>query len=406
MPNENLNEANVDMIALQTKMLDESKLNIDTNKLYSNEPIKNIIDESKEEAIIDKIKRIDDCFKDLSIVTIFRDEDAHFLSTYLKSIPNGCEVILARTVKKNIREPQYLNFDEPKLINSFIINNSTIKVYDIFYFNKNDNSNENDYFSNRFSFADMLNQAINLASNKIIIRLDIDEQLTLTNRDMRLFLDNPKSAFVAYLTDNELLNAEPFFVKIIRIWHNNKNLKYVNRCHESIQPSLKENGFNIYQSPVIIRHSGYNTEENLSLKYQRNIGLMAADLVESFKYKQYINWYIVYMLHNSILSVLKKDNSIEFQEFMKNKINNVHYNYKDMHTKINALNELWKCGINIDINFIYNALINLLSLIAIEGYVEKDRPNTKLLIDIFEILSVLNDIISVPDYAKSQNFLL
>ena len=80
MPNDNLNEVKADMVALQTKKLGESKLDINI---------------------------VDDCFKDLSIVTIFRDEDAHFLSTYLKSIPNGCEVILARTVKKHVNDNKY-----------------------------------------------------------------------------------------------------------------------------------------------------------------------------------------------------------------------------------------------------------------------------------------------------------
>jgi hypothetical protein len=371
------------------------------------EQTNNILDQAKKDLHLKQTKNLSTPknnlqvtpYSDLSIVTIYCSEDEVFMNDYLNSIPAGCEVILAKTVKKEIYDIKELNLEPPKLIVETILGSSLVKFYEIYYYTLKD-IYKYDYINNLFSFANLRNQAISLATKDIIFSLDMDEQILITPSDME-FAKTKSGAFATALIDYHIKDKTNIYewslYTMVRMWYKNCNLLFENRCHETITRNAVVNNIQINTIHIPIRHNGYINPNNLLHKAKRNIGLMTADI--AMKNVNNMNYYILHKLYESIGTFISSFMPNEWAEYNQTR-QVIHFN-----NQVKILNNKYKCNVNIDISYLINNLKMVCKEVALNGlYLDADDKeiNIDIVMSLFSYLDVYNELINFQESGKSQ----
>jgi len=142
-------------------------------------------------------------------------------------------------------------------------------------------------------FAAARNFALVKSTGDWILYLDADERLLSKSKNELKKLTRLKSDEAYYCRINNIdnVNNRPSVMAYVRLFPNDKNLKFEGAIHEQIESSLKQNKYKIKNSLIEIDHIGYSlTSEELKLKAKRNLQV----LLEEYKKKKspYISFHL------------------------------------------------------------------------------------------------------------------
>lgn len=187
----------------------------------------------------------------LTIVAISSPEDWVNRQEFIDWLPD-IPIVIARTVKGG--ESRKITED------------GNVKYYD--------------YGFENFSFSEARNYAISKADTEWVMTLDMDER-TLLTPDVFEHIEKAKdnvggfeARILSYL-DWDDKNSFPY--DAIRVFR--KKFKYEYSCHETPRENIERQGYLVKQSPIIIKHAGYNNQEKFKRKLIRNYNLILNDLM-------------------------------------------------------------------------------------------------------------------------------
>ena len=219
----------------------------------------------------------------LSVVTIYNKAHEHYLKEMINSIPKWCELILVETI---IKEKASDLYDIQK------DHNITLAKLDF---------KENYEFD--IDFSALRNKAKELATGKWILSLDADERLLVHQHEAfkhaceKYEKDNDVYAFsntsISWVKDLTRQYKEKIPMATngiqIRLFKNDKNIKWFSKIHETVERSVSQLGKKIIPTGIIIHHEGYmESEKDMEKKLLRNIkGLISQDI--TLKDKHYFN---------------------------------------------------------------------------------------------------------------------
>lgn len=134
-----------------------------------------------------------------------------------------------------------------------------------------------------FSFSKARNFARNMANTEWLISLDMDEEFYYTNDDLERIVKAPKEigGFLVPIMNFDVtghLLKQHLAIRIFR-----KRFEWRFNVHEDLSRDINEKGFQIAETPIVIRHFGYdnvNSEKYYS-KLKRNYDLCIKDCVEN-----------------------------------------------------------------------------------------------------------------------------
>ncbi len=132
------------------------------------------------------------------------------------------------------------------------------------------------------SFSKARNYALSLMRTDWIICVDTDEIIEKKSIDAAsdLFLDENIGGITVQIEN--MLGPDEDSPKsthsYTRIFRNDKRFFFKGRIHEQVRESIEACGYEIAESDILIKHTGYN-KESIS-KYQRNLDLLKSDAME------------------------------------------------------------------------------------------------------------------------------
>lgn len=132
-------------------------------------------------------------------------------------------------------------------------------------------------------FAAARNAALERATGDVIFWLDADDRIDDENRGrLRSLLDGLRDDGTAFVMGclSESVNGTDSAVLAdrIRLFPNRPEVRWEDRVHEQILPSLHRAGIPIRRADVTIRHTGYTDPQMRRLKSERNARLLMAEL--------------------------------------------------------------------------------------------------------------------------------
>lgn len=157
------------------------------------------------------------------------------------------------------------------------------------------------------SFADARNRSLQMARQPWILYLDADD-----------FLPAPTVRKVADLKNTQPERAYGFTIKStqdgvtgaagvqVRMFPNQRGLRFRYRVHEQIRPALMESGIPISFVDAEIIHRGYTDRETIEAKQARNLRLLLKDL-EDFP----MDGFLHYMSGMAFLDLRQKERAVE-----------------------------------------------------------------------------------------------
>lgn len=217
----------------------------------------------------------------VSICVITRAEDTHYLDDLINSVPYGMELIIL----ENYKTDDVLKVNIPSLVRQI----GNIKYYTLGYLNEFDD----------FSF--WKNKCKSLATGEWILFLDSDERLFYDKREFEEIEKLPKevlgvcvNVFSYCVNGNE---CETVSKRLLRLFRNIDDIKYQNRCHETVEPSIEALNGNVVISGILVKHVGYEdgSAEAMIPKHYRNVKLMIKDLNDNLD-----NMYLLERLYASL----------------------------------------------------------------------------------------------------------
>lgn len=233
-------------------------------------------------------------------------------------------------------------------------------------------------WKNDFSAA--RNFALSKSTGEWILYLDADERLSDDSKKELLQKINSKENLGINCIINNLddYKNSPKLMKYIRLFKNNENIKFTNKAHEQIEPSLFANKYKIIDSTIQIIHHGYNVPEvELKNKASRNLELLLIDYMEvptSYLSFQIANSYsILEDLENSILYYRKALDDINLRREFKSVC---YLHLTDYYMRKNDFSSAKKYidkGLKIDKNH------TLLNMIAAQVYEKLNEQRTSLI---------------------------
>ncbi len=156
-------------------------------------------------------------------------------------------------------------------------------------------------------FSAARNFALSKSTGDWILYLDADERLNSNSKDelSQLIKSNEKLGINCIINNLDDYKNSPKLMKYIRLFRNNEKIKFTNKAHEQIEPSLYSNNYKIINSTIEIIHHGYNVpEEELMMKASRNLELLLIDYIES------PTSYLAFQIANSYSILEDIENSI------------------------------------------------------------------------------------------------
>lgn len=130
------------------------------------------------------------------------------------------------------------------------------------------------------NFSETRNYALERMRTDWIIQLDADEELDRKSLEsISLFLNNPSTGGLHAQIWNVLDGGIESEHRYTRIFLRHPKIRYEGAIHEQIAGSIREAGFEIVDSPVVIHHFGY--AEHSPKKIERNTTLLRKELADN-----------------------------------------------------------------------------------------------------------------------------
>lgn len=130
------------------------------------------------------------------------------------------------------------------------------------------------------SFSEARNYALERMRTDWVIQLDADEELDRSSlENISEFLSNPNLGGLHTQIWNVLDGGIESEHRYTRIFRRHPDIRYEGAIHEQIAGSIYAAGFEIIDSPVIIRHFGY--AEHSPEKIERNTALLHKELADN-----------------------------------------------------------------------------------------------------------------------------
>ncbi|MBL8029594.1 MAG: glycosyltransferase [Fibrobacteres bacterium] len=129
-------------------------------------------------------------------------------------------------------------------------------------------------------FAAARNASLNAASGKWILWLDADDRISLDEgRAIKSLVveSTPSNAFTLEII-NTSADGRPSSFLQLRLFPNDKRLRFEGRIHESVAAAAKKARFNITPAGIKIIHTGYETAAARAQKMERNMALLIREL--------------------------------------------------------------------------------------------------------------------------------
>jgi tetratricopeptide (TPR) repeat protein len=134
-------------------------------------------------------------------------------------------------------------------------------------------------------FAQARNASLEHATGEWVFWLDADDRLDAENREkLRALVANLPEANVAYSMKCRCLanaaNGTETTVDHVRLFRNDRRIRWRYRVHEQILPAVRESGGEVLWSDVVIHHTGYSDPDLRQRKLQRDLRLLRLEQAE------------------------------------------------------------------------------------------------------------------------------
>lgn len=162
------------------------------------------------------------------------------------------------------------------------------------------------------NFSEARNYALDRIRTDWVIQLDADEQLDEDScADILPLLANPIIGGIHTQIWNVLDGGIESEHQYTRIFRRHSSIRYQGAIHEQIAGSIRQAGFEIIDSPVIIRHFGY--AEHSPEKIERNTNLLRKELA--------VNPYDVWLSYHLGLTEFAAGNHSEAESLLLSVVN-------------------------------------------------------------------------------------
>ena len=217
--------------------------------------------------------------KNFSFISLYCDEDAHFVNNMINSVPVGAEICLLYT-----RPIDDIKFTIPSIQNltTTNIDETTILHKGELWYYKNDKVDT-------FHFSNAFNACKSLATREWCVKIDADEEISISEDELKYIAQAPftMGAFKCNLHSwmlpegNQIKEALINSHQPVKIFRNKPEIKYSNRVHEQIAQCIINLGYNIGLTSVMFKHMGYHGgTKNIKSKLERNFQYLLSDLLE------------------------------------------------------------------------------------------------------------------------------
>lgn len=260
-------------------------------------------------------------FNDLTVITIWNDEEYKMHLNMLNSLPSGIEIVSIHCIPSD-SSMVHLNGIQ-NIEDRILENKSRMITADWLYYKR-----EGDFIGD-FNFRDPQNEAIKLATNSWILKLDSDEEITITQDKLdflsgRLF-NKPEIGVGGYrlpIISYQISSDTPYpWYRVdsgsIRLFRNIEGIEYNWMVHEQPTEKLIQLGYKVSNLPITITHSGYMGEASvIDKKLKRNYTLILRQMEEK-PHLKYDNALVQYLYKE--LDLMKKFGLIKLIEEDPNK---------------------------------------------------------------------------------------
>lgn len=133
------------------------------------------------------------------------------------------------------------------------------------------------YYKWNNDFSSARNYALENSKGDWILYLDADERLSAESikKLKELTLVQKEVAYYCTIQNIDKIGNRPSIMKYVRLFPNNKKIRFVGKIHEQIEESLIQNGFTISDSEIEIIHLGYSLmEDSIIVKAKRNLEIL------------------------------------------------------------------------------------------------------------------------------------
>lgn len=189
----------------------------------------------------------------ITVVAISSEKDFEHANKWLAHLPNYVNKLIVQTVKggetRKISDANGLSF--------------------------------HDWGYEKFRFDEARNYALSLVKTDWCIMLDIDERLQIFKEDIEFIESQPENIAglrVALNCYNGSTVAKYDSVRIMR-----QGVRYEYFAHETIDYWIQRNGFEIAQSPILIRHDSYSEKNLITGKLLRNYHLILDNIQDNIE---------------------------------------------------------------------------------------------------------------------------
>ena len=133
-------------------------------------------------------------------------------------------------------------------------------------------------------FAAARNFALEHSTGDWILYLDADERLSKKSVQelKRLTRSKKREAYNCIINNLDEINSRPSVMTYVRLFPNDKRVRFEGKVHEQIESGLRKNNYTIKNSSIEIDHYGYNlTKDDLKIKARRNLEILLKQFDES-----------------------------------------------------------------------------------------------------------------------------
>jgi len=237
-------------------------------------------------------------------------------------------------------------------------------------------------------FAAARNFALENSSGDWILYLDADERLSQKSvvKLKKLIKEPRNEAFQCIIKNIDEIGNRPSVMKYVRLFPNDKRLRFEGKIHEQIEPALLKSNFKISDSDIEIIHIGYSLpKEELKEKAKRNL------LILQEEYENNPSSYYAFQLGQTY-GILENSELAVF--FFKEAIKdfNLKNEYKSVAFRFIAINEAEKQNWNAALDYITKSLdynyeqpINLLAAAKIYLQLKNYDKANKFCTDALEV---------------------
>lgn len=280
----------------------------------------------------------------IAVCIIVDNDDNEYLQECLDSIPNGLETIVMTTVPTSEQK----QCDLPPIL---VQESGNVRFYNWNYYIPKGTASF-DYELNTFSFSEARNIVKGLTDADIIISLDADERILISDKELLMLANLPPSVGGVFVTVNSMTFTQSDIgdrsaLPILRIFR--REFDYTFHCHEQVIYAIQSAGLRLIDSTIIIKHIGYLHEnsERIKRKTLRNLALISADLSTepSNKYLLECQWRTIkHAMKLGYFSISEAD-------------------LPSQSDIIRYINELASFGVSAELNI--NALVNNIRVVSI-----------------------------------------